>query len=417
VQPLRIGLVVPRFHENVWGGAELHARWLAEHLASAGHDVTVLTTCVLDGTRWRNELPRGEEQTNEGYCVRRYQADRIRLHEWAKLDMAIRMGSDLSLEEEEERLRMGGASAEMERDLVRRSHDFDVLLGIPYMAATTYFAAKAAPERFCLIPCLHDEPFARLGYVDRLFTRSVGALFNSWPERDLAQRLHPLLGETALVGLGFERPAAPDPDAFRAKYRIHEPFAVFVGRLESDKNVPLLLDYFVRFKQRNHGPLKLLLVGHGDTRLPRREDVQQITIDWSDRDSMLAASSMLVQPSQKESLSIVTMQAWLCGRPVLAHERSAVVRDHCVRSGGGLWFDNYVEFEAMLDHLLADERLASELGRNGRAYVEAEYSWPAVLERFHTAIRRWGLVRAAGQEDGPVGDEDGLVRPPAGGEG
>lgn len=416
MQLLRIGLVVPRFHENVWGGAELHARWLAEHLAGVGHDVTVLTTCVVDGTRWRNELPRGEERASHGYRIRRYHADRIRLHEWAKLDMAIRMGSDLSLQEEEERLRLGGASGEMERDLARRGDDFDVVLGIPYMAATTYFAAKAAPERFCLIPCLHDEPFARLAYVDRLFTRSVGALFNSGPERDLAQRLHPLLGEAAVVGLGFEPPAAPDPNAFRARYGIHEPFVVFVGRLESDKNVPLLLEYFVRFKERNRSPLKLLLVGHGDIRLPRREDVQQLTIDWNDRDSMLAASSVLVQPSQKESLSIVTMQAWLCGRPVLAHARSEVVRDHCVRSGGGLWFDNYVEFEAMLGHLLEDDRLAEDLGHNGCAYVEKEYSWPAVLDRFHTAIHRWGLVRAHGAENGTV-DADGPVRPSAGGAG
>jgi glycosyltransferase involved in cell wall biosynthesis len=382
---------VPRFHVDLLGGAELHARWLAEHLAAAGHDVTVLTTCVLDASRWRNELPAGEEHSDGGYRVRRYVADRRDMHQWTELDMSIRAGRELSIEDEERWLRYGGTSSAMERDLASGGDRYDALLGIPYMAGTTYFAAQACPDRFCVIPCLHDEPFARLGYVDRLLTRSVGALFNCQAERDLAQRLHPRMGASAIVGLGFEPPQAPDPEAFREKYGIRGPFAAFVGRLEIDKNVPQLLEYFVRFKERNPGPIQLVLVGQGDVSPPRRDDVHRITIDWSDRDSMLAAATLLLQPSRKESLSIVTMQAWLSGLPVLAHAGCDVVRDHCVRSRGGLWFENYVEFEAMLERLLEDAELARTLGRNGRRYVATEYSWPAVLDRLHGALRNWGI--------------------------
>ena len=388
---MRIGLVVPRFHVDLLGGAELHARWLAEQLAAAGHEVTVLTTCVLDATRWRNELPAGEEHLDAAYTVHRYPADRRDQHEWTELDMAIRAGRELSLEEEERWLRSGGASSEMERDLETRGDRFDVVLGIPYMAATTYFAAQACPDRFCVIPCLHDEPFARLSYVGRLLTRSVGTLFNCWPERDLARSLHPSMGASAMVGLGFEPPQEADADAFRDKYGIRGPFAAFIGRLELDKNVPQLLEYFVRYKERNPGPIQLVLVGQGDVSPPARADVHQITIDWRDRDALLAAATLLIQPSRKESLSIVTMQAWRSGLPVLAHAGSDVVRDHCLRSGGGLWFDNYVEFEAMLRRLLEDGTLAGALGRGGRAYVAREYSWPAVLGRFHEALRSWGI--------------------------
>jgi glycosyltransferase involved in cell wall biosynthesis len=71
------------------------------------------------------------------------------------------------------------------------------------------------------------------------------------------------------------------------------------------------------------------------------------------------------------------------------------VRDHCLRSAGGLWFENYVEFEEMLRRLLEDRPLAQALGRGGRAYVEKEYSWPSVLGRFHDALRSWGLPAGA----------------------
>ena len=44
---MKIGLVVQRFGEEVIGGAELHARWIAQHLAER-HQVEVLTTCAVE---------------------------------------------------------------------------------------------------------------------------------------------------------------------------------------------------------------------------------------------------------------------------------------------------------------------------------------------------------------------------------
>lgn len=391
MQPLQVGLVVPRFHPDIFGGAELHARWLAEHLAAAGHDVTVLTTAVLDPTAWRDELPLGRSQSG-AYAVHRFAADPKDLDRWLGLDMAIRGGQTLTLDDEETWLRTGGASSAMERYLAAEPGRFDVVLGIPYMAATTYFAFRAVPDRFCAIPCLHDEPFARLRYVDRMLSQALGTMCNSWPELDLARRLHPRIGPTAMVGLGFdEPPSPPDPALFRRKYGVEGRFAVFVGRLQTDKNLPQLLEYFVRWKERQGGDLQLVLVGEGDVVPPSRPDIRAIRLDWADRDSMLAAAECLVQPSLMESLSIVTMQAWQAGSAVLTHGRGEVVRDHCVRSNGGLWYENYAEFEGMLSLLLGNEALSRRLGANGQAYVRREFSWDAVLARFHAALESWRL--------------------------
>lgn len=387
---LRIGIVVPRFHPEILGGAELHARWLAHHLAQAGHTVTVLTTRVLDASHWANDLPSGV--VDEGpYRVWRFDADPRDQDQWVKVDMAIRAGQDVGIEGEETWLRTGGASSAMEEHLrIEGGREYDVVLGIPYMAGTTYFAFRAIPDRFCAIPCLHDEPFARLHYVDRMLSQGLGTMCNSWPELDLARRLHPRMGRASLVGLGFEPPAGvPDAVSFRHKYAVSGPFGVFVGRLEIDKNIPQLLEYFVRWKERNPRDFQLLLVGQGDVRPPDRDDIRTIHLDWEDRDSMLSAATLLFQPSLKESLSIVTMQAWQEGRPVLAHGGCDVVRDHCVRSNGGLWYENYVEFEALLNLLLDVPKLNTLLGANGRAYVEREYSWPSVLGRFQGAITTW----------------------------
>ena len=308
-----------------------------------------------------------------------------------ELDRRIRRGQPLSLEEEERWLRAGPASAAMEEDLRGRGPELDAVVALPYLAATTYFAFRAVPERFFLVPCLHDEPFARLSTTRLMLARARGVLFNTAPERELARRLAPSLARSAVVGLGFDPPVAADPEAFRARYGVRGPFAVFVGRLEQDKNVPLLIRCFLRYKERRGGDLDLLLVADGDVQPPGDRHVRRLSIAWADRDAMLQAALLLFQPSRNESLSIVMMQAWLCGTPILVHAGGEVSTFHCGRSNGGLWFANYPEFEEMVARLEGDRSLRDGLGANGRDYVRREYAWPAVLERFEAALAAAGV--------------------------
>jgi glycosyltransferase involved in cell wall biosynthesis len=372
----------------VVGGAELHARWLAERLWGAGHEVEVFTTCALDSQTWDNTLAAGSERMGP-LLVHRFPVDPQNPEARLALDRFIRAGLHVTLLDEERWLRSGVCSREMERALRERGHDFDMVLGLPYLAGTTYFAFRAVPERFCLIPCLHDEPFARCTFTRRMLSDSRGLLFNTVPEQKLACSIAARLSPSAVVGLGFDPPPKIDAEAFARKYGITRPFAMFVGRLELDKNVPLLIRYFLRYKRLHGGDLVLLLVGEGDVSVPESPDVHRMTIDWSDRDAMLRAAAVLFQPSLKESLSIVMMQAWASGLPVLVDGGSSVSRYHCEQSNGGLWFDTYFEFDEALQRLEADPHLRAGLGANGREYVQREYSWTVVLERFHQAMNDW----------------------------
>ena len=57
---VKLAVVVQRYGQAINGGAELHARYIAEHLARHA-EVEVLTTCATDYVTWRNELPPGVE--------------------------------------------------------------------------------------------------------------------------------------------------------------------------------------------------------------------------------------------------------------------------------------------------------------------------------------------------------------------
>src|SRR5882672_10651500 len=73
---MKLAVVVQRYGADISGGAELHARYIAERLAHQA-DVRVLTTCARDYVTWRNELPAGPD-TVTGVVVERFPVVRER---------------------------------------------------------------------------------------------------------------------------------------------------------------------------------------------------------------------------------------------------------------------------------------------------------------------------------------------------
>jgi glycosyltransferase involved in cell wall biosynthesis len=99
---------------------------------------------------------------------------------------------------------------------------------------------------------------------------------------------------------------------------------------------------------------------------------------------------LLVMPSPYESLSIITLEAWKVGVPVLANARCRVLMGQCLRSNGGLFYHGYAEFAEGLKLLLERPEMRRTLGEQGRAYVEDEYSWERVEAKVEDLLARTG---------------------------
>ena len=95
------------------------------------------------------------------------------------------------------------------------------------------------------------------------------------------------------------------------------------------------------------------------------------------RDALVAVS-----PSALESFSLVVVEAWVDRVPVLVNGACGPTREHAERSGGGLWFTSYPEFEAVLHRMVTDPVLRSALGALGRAYVDGHFQWPVLIARY-----------------------------------
>ncbi len=390
-----IAFVSVRYGEDVVGGAETHARLLAEALQRDGFPVEVLTTCARDAFSWENYYAPGEEIIG-GLRVTRFPADRLRLRprRFHRLARMIDEGWRLSRREELKWLKAVVYSREMCEYLKKNAERYLAVVFIPYLFGTTYLGWERVKEKGVLIPCLHDEPYARLGIFRRMISDARGVFFNTIAERELAKRLYGEKVKGYIVGLGMED-FAGDGERFRRRFGLEGDFVLYSGRREGGKNTPLLVRYFCNYLLHSGRDLRLVLTGSGSVEVPAGFEGRVVDLGYlkeEDKRDAYAAATVFCQPSTNESLSIVQLEAWLAGTPTLVHGGCAVTRSHVESSQGGLWFHDYHEFHAALDLLLEQPELRARMGQMGRDYVLRNYSWDRVIGRFRRGLRECGFL-------------------------
>lgn len=391
--PETLAFVAPWYGSDIPGGAESECRVTARALAARGVHVEILTTCARDhASGWGDYHPEGTSE-EDGLTVRRFKTRPRNPERYAELQEQLELGP-LSLEEEGEFVRESINSDDLYAYLAGEQDRYWYAF-IPYCFGTTWEGVLAAPRRSIVIPCLHDEPFARLAWTRRLLQTARAVCFHVPAERALGAALvREDPASFAVVGEGVNTDVSGEPARFRERYGVDEPFLLYAGRKAREKNVPLLIEYFGRYRRsRPERAVKLVLIGSGDLRIPAHQLPHVLDLGYvprQDKYDAYAAAVALCQPSLLESFSIVMMEAWLAGTATLAHADCAVTRDHCLASNGGLFFGDFYEFAEALDLLLDDAGLRRRLGAGGRAYVLERFSWERVTGNYLDVLARLG---------------------------
>lgn len=381
---MRIAFVTPRYGRQVVGGAESAARQLAEHLvASTGWRVEVFTSTALDHLTWRDELEPGD-QTIDGVLVHRFTPESGRGPKFYELDGRLRLApGHATREQAEDWIDLNGPVTPRLVDALCAS-TADVAVFYPYLYYPTVRAIGRVPVPAVLHPAAHDEPALYLPVYADTFASADALVFQTMAERELVQRHYQVAGlPQILLGLGTEPPTARRRPGAEVLGLGDRPYIVSVGRVDEHKGSKMLAAYFAEFKVRRPGPLALALVGPVAYRPPDHPDVI-LTGMVSDEDKcdVMRDALAFVSPSALEAFSLVVAEAWTLELPVVVNARCGPTREHCERSGGGLWFGSYREFEAVLDRLAADAVLRRALGVRGRQYVERHYRWPVLIDRY-----------------------------------
>ena len=256
--------------------------------------------------------------------------------------------------------------------------------------------------RFVFTPSFHTLPPVRwwLAPLNAALCRTVDDIvpLTLQEARGLGRAYLAQARKVRVIGWGAPLPNEEAQQASRAGYGAEEPGStrpltiLCVGRLGRHKGQLWLLDVYARARRDFNKPVRLVLVGRdeGDASaianfVSEHGLSEEVVVTGEVSDSELAAwyagADLFVLFSHYEAFGLVYFEAMAYGAPVLTHDvgsnrellhRGAVVTPRFDRQAA----------QTSLTELVNNDEERRRLGGDAREYALAEFTWPAVAEKY-----------------------------------
>lgn len=382
-------LVTP-WYNTFSGGAEVAARTMAEECVKRGIKVTILTTCCKTpyDNWWKDSMPVGEENVN-GVIVKRFSLNESGRERYEQTIVKQINNQELT---SEDRLNFYkyGISSDTLCDYVGTIPVEIPVIVIPYFQALAYNVITHNPNRVSMIPCFHNEAQFYWDEISEMLRQCDRVFYLSEPEKEMTIRQYGLkygrkVIEGLVLGLGVEISDGIQKQLLEDKKNLNLPeeYVVYVGRKDAGKGVKELVDYHKKLDR----DLPLVFIGGGDETLVPAQDKQFIDygfVDAIDKYRLIKNASVLVNLSPNESFSIVIMEAWLMGIPVIVSNRCDVTKYHCKISNGGFWIENVEDYKSVVEYIINNKDISKKIGTQGKQYVKENYCWDNVIYKLLT---------------------------------
>ena len=290
---------------------------------------------------------------------------------------------------------------------VRAGGGFDVVhaSAYPSFMYMGLVAARRSGAKLVLMPCSH---FGRAGSHGPLLPRRITGLYRQAnalialtdSERQVLIGAGVPAEQVTVTGAGLnpETSQGADGTRFRQAYGLASgsPVVAFVGHKTAGKGALHLLEA-CRHLLAQRPDLTVAMTGEETPAfirryqaLPDQVRARILNLGLSDeqKQDMLAASDLLVLPSQDDSFGIVLLEAWSHGLPVIGARAGGipnVIEEG--RTGLLVPFGDVDALRQAITWMLEHPTEAAEMGTQGRATTLQRWTWDAVYARVEAVYR------------------------------
>lgn len=379
---MKIAFVNQRYGKEVNGGSEYYTKLMAEKLKNH-YQVEVLTSKALTYDKWEDYYEEDTEDIN-GVLVRRFGVKRKRSRVLQKILKILITKCGCNTE------KITGLWNKVlgpyVPDLVEyiRSHEeeYNAFIFVTYMYYPAVFGMREVMDKSIFVPTAHDEYCIYFKVYEKMFRMPKRIVFLTQEEKAFVQKqFHNESIPHDVIGVGIEVPEDANEEHFRRKYGISGDYFIYAGRVDPDKGCDEMFSYFIKLCEMRK-ELQLIVIGKAYMEIPKHEKIIYLGyVSEEDKYNAIKGAKLLWLPSKFESLSIALLEAMALGTPVLVNGACEVLKGHCVRSGGGMWY------EGEEDVLLAIDRIEESKYKDRMIeYVEQNYNWKFIIHGWNKLI-------------------------------
>jgi glycosyltransferase involved in cell wall biosynthesis len=289
------------------------------------------------------------------------------------------------------------------RKLVKEADVIHLMGHWPILNLLVYVAARFAKKPYVVCPAGGLPLFGRSGLLKRLYNSLVGNSIiknaSAWiavteGEFPHFERYGIASSQVKVIPNGVNEQDFPiaEKSGFLARFGLPDaPFILFMGRLNTIKGPDILLRAYINSQAsipRHHlvfaGPDGGMLNGLIQEVVEAGLSDYVHFIGYVNGDDKLAAyqhAHLLVVPSRQEAMSIVALEAGVCGTPVLLTDQCGFSEVQQV--------DPRMEVPATiagvtsgLINLLTDDTVLNQIAPIWRNFVVQRYSWDKIVEHY-----------------------------------
>ncbi len=269
--------------------------------------------------------------------------------------------------------------------------------------AVVYLAARLAKKPYVVCPAGALPLFGRSKVIKKIYNWVIGSAIirnaSAWiavTKSEFPQFSTYGIDESKIIvipnGINVDDFPFVEPQVFTNKYGLsNSPIILFMGRLNLIKGPDILLNAFIHVQEYLEN-YQLVFVGPDGgmlSMLQKRAQEAGVAkkvhfvgyVSGYDKSAAYHSANLLVVPSRQEAMSIVALEAMVCGTPVLLTDQCGFSEVKLINPNLEAAVDAEKIAEKLVE-LLANKMLLEDIAFSLKNFAIRKYSWNQVIEHY-----------------------------------